>query len=106
MKYELKKKQQGVIPTTKSKYSLQFRVKGDNWTIIDTPLHWLDIATLISDIKDYINGEIEDNSCITNIKASTDPENKYITIDIFKNNMKFKTCNFQFEDYGSEHENE
>lgn len=106
MKYELKKKHKGVIPTTGSKYTLQFKVKGDDWTIIDTPLRWLDVSTLINDLKDCINGEIESNPGITNIKASTGPDNECVTIDMFKNNQKVKSISFQFDDYGSEPEDE
>ena len=41
MKYEVKKKQKGIIPTIGSKYYLLFRMVGNDWTIINTPLTWL-----------------------------------------------------------------
>lgn len=106
MKYEVKKKQKGIIPTIGSKYYLLFRMVGNDWTIINTPLTWLDITMFINDIKDFIDGILDSNQKVKNIVASTDPNNEHVIIDIFNDNEKISYCKFKFEDYGSEPEDE
>lgn len=103
--FDIKKKTKGIIPTISSKYSLLFRVGNDKWTVVETPLSWLDIKSLINDIKDYLNSFIDEtDKTITNIIASSNRTS--IKIEIYSKNIIINSYEFLFEDYGSDAEDE
>lgn len=101
--FDIKKKTKGIIPTISSKYSLLFRVGNDKWTVVETPLSWLDIKSLINDIKDYLNSFIDEtDKTITNIIASSNRTS--IKFEIYSKNIIINSYEFLFEDYGSDAE--
>ena len=103
--FDIKKKTKGIIPTISSKYSLLFRVGNDKWTVIETPLSWLDIKSLINDIKDYLNSFIDEtDKTITNIIASSNRTS--IKIEIYSKNIIINSYEFLFEDYGGDEEDD
>lgn len=103
--FDIKKKTKGIIPTISSKYSLLFRVGNDKWTVVETPLSWLDIKSLINDIKDYLNSFIDEtDKTVTNITASSNGNS--IKIKIYSKNIIINSYEFLFEDYGSDEEDE
>ena len=103
--FDIKKKTKGIIPTISSKYSLLFRVGNDKWTVIETPLSWLDIKSLINDIKDYLNSFIDEtDKTITNIIASSNRTS--IKIEIYSKNIIINSYEFLFEDYGGDEDDD
>ena len=103
--FDIKKKTKGIIPTISSKYSLLFRVGNDKWTVVETPLSWLDIKSLINDIKDYLNSFIDEtDKTITNIIASSNRTS--IKFEIYSKKIIINSYEFLFEDYGSDAEDE
>ena len=103
--FDIKKKTKGIIPTISSKYSLLFRVGNDKWTVMETPLFWLDVKSLINDIKDYLNSFINETvKTITNIIASSN--RTWIKIEIYSKNTNINSYEFLFEDYGGDEEDD
>ena len=91
--FDIKKKTKGIIPTISSKYSLLFRVGNDKWTVMETPLFWLDVKSLINDIKDYLNSFIDEtDKTITNIIASSNRTS--IKIEIYSKNIIINSYEF------------